>query len=309
VGQPVSADGPVRALVGPTGSGKTELALAAAERLGAEIVAVDAFTVYAGMDAGTAKPSPDQRIRVPHHMLDVLDPSEEADVAWFQRAARQAVTDVHARGRPALLVGGSGLYFRAVADPLVFPPTDASVRGALLARYRHRAAAAHAQLAAVDPAAAEKIEPDNLRRSVRALEVWQLTGRRFSDYRVAWDDYASVWPQLAVVGVDRPRDELARRLDARVEAMIGAAGDGPLVAECRRLAGRRLSTTASRAIGYAEVFAYLAGDSTLATAIETTKTRTRRYARRQRRWFANDPRLRWVAPSRVSEELAEVSTG
>jgi len=290
----------VLALVGPTASGKSALALQVAARIGAEIVAVDAFTVYRGMDVGTAKPTVADRAAVPHHMVDVLDPDADASVAWFQGAARAAVADVLARGRRALLVGGSGLYFRAVVDDLEFPPTDAGLRAALAARWCDDPAGAHALLAARDPAAAALVDPGNLRRTVRALEVIELTARPFSDWRRAWDRYESRYPGLIVVGVAMARDQLAVRIPARAEAMLA----GGLVEECAALAARPLSATASQAIGYAEVFDHLAGRCTLAQAVERTVTRTRRYATRQARWFAADPRVGWFPPTDIPEVLA-----
>lgn len=287
------------ALVGPTASGKSALAVATAERVGGEIVAVDAFTVYRGMDVGTAKPTPAERARVPHHLVDVLEPEQEASVKWFQEAARAAIEQVRGRRRVPLLVGGSGLYFRAVVDPLEFPPTDPAVRAGLERRWAEDPPAAHAALAAQDPRAAAAIDPGNLRRTVRALEVIALTGRPFSDWRRAWDHYQSVYPDLEVVAVDVERQELARRIDARVDAMFATG----LVEECEALRHRRLSGTARQAIGYAEVLDALDGRSTLAEAAERTKTRTRRYAARQSRWFAADPRVRWRPPSDVPKAL------
>jgi tRNA dimethylallyltransferase len=304
---PAPVPGPVLAIVGATGAGKTAVALAVAEQLGAEVVAVDAFTLYRGMDVGTAKPSPQERARVPHHLVDVLDPWEDASVEWFQQAARRAVADVAARGRLPLLVGGSGLYLRAVVDALEFPPTDPAVRARIEAEVNGDAATAHARLAAVDPGAAARIDPGNLRRSVRALEVQALTGRPFSDWRRAWDEHRSVYPGLRVVGVDVPRPELRDRIDRRVDAMVA----GGLVAECERLQEVALSATARQAIGYAEVLDHLAGRCTLDEAAERTKVRTRRYAARQVRWFAADPRVEWAAAQeaaaravRTVEELA-----
>ncbi len=291
--------GAVVALVGPTGAGKSGIALQVAEALDAEIVAVDAFTVYRGMDVGTAKPDAAARARVRHHLVDVLEPTESCTVEWFQAAARAAVADVTGRGRTALLVGGSGLYFRAVVDPLEFPPTDASVRARVAGRYAGDPAAAHAALAAADPAAAGAMDPANLRRAVRALEVLELTGRRFSDWRRAWDRWQSIYPQLRVVGVAVEPDELARRLDARVDAMVA----GGLVEECRALARLPLSPTARQAIGYAEVLAAVHGLTTLPEAVARSKARTRRYAARQRRWFARDPRVRWLPPAAIPEAL------
>lgn len=291
--------GPVLALVGPTAAGKSAVALEVAERRGAEIVAVDAFTVYRGMDIGTAKPPASDRAWVPHHMVDVLEPEEECTVEWFQQAARSAIAAVTDRGRTPLLVGGSGLYFRAVVDPLDFPPTDPAVRADVAAEFGGDARAAHAALAAVDPAAAARIDPDNLRRTVRALEVQRLTGRAFSDWRRAWDDHESVYPNLEVVGLDVPREQLRPRIDARVDAMVACG----LLEECARLARRPLSATARQAIGYAEMLDHLAGRSSLADAIERIRVRTRRYAARQLRWFRRDPRVRWGDASAARKVL------
>lgn len=290
---------PVLALVGPTAAGKSRLALEAAERLDAELVAVDAFTVYSGMDVGTAKPGPADRERVPHHMVDVLDPAQECTVQWFQDAARAAIDTVRQRGRVPLLVGGSGLYFRAVVDPLEFPPTDPAVRAEVEAQYAGEPEAAHAALAAVDPEAAARIDPSNLRRTVRALEVIRLTGERFSAWRQAWDEFHSIYSNFRVVGVDVDRASLAEAIAQRVDAMLA----GGLVEECRELAQRPLSSTARQAIGYAEVLSHLAGELSLAEAAERIRVRTRRYAARQQRWFAADPRVHWKKPAEALEAL------
>ena len=289
--------------MGPTGAGKSKLGLEAAERLGAELVAVDAFTIYRGMDVGTAKPGPRERRRVPHHCLDLLDAEQDADVAWFQSAARAAIADIWSRGRTPLLVGGSGLYFRAVVDPLELPPTDPGVRADVHRRHGGDPASAHAALQAVDPQAAALIDPGNLRRSIRALEVHALTGRRFSDYRTTWDAYDSIYPRLRVVGVERSREELTERIAARTQAML----EGGLIEECRALLGRSLSVTARAAIGYAEVMTHLAGRCTLEEAAERIRVRTRRYAVRQQRWFAADPRVRWTPPAGVVDAIVSAA--
>lgn len=264
-----------------------------------EIVAVDAFTVYRGMDVGTAKPAPHERAGVRHHLIDVLDPWQDCSVEWFQRAARTAINEVLERGATPLLVGGSGLYFRAVVDPLEFPPTDPAVRAALTRHYGEDPAAAHAALVAVDPAAAARMDPGNVRRAVRALEVVQLTGRPFSGWRQAWDRWEPLYAGLRVIGMQVARPLLATRLDARVDAMV----DAGLVAECRTLARRPLSVTARQAIGYAEILDHLEGSCTLADAVARSKQRTRRYAARQQRWFAGDPRVRWETPPNAREVL------
>lgn len=296
----MTSDGPVVALVGPTAAGKSRLAESAAGRIDAEIVAVDAFTVYRGMDVGTAKPSPTERARVPHHMIDVLDPAQECTVGWFQRAARQAIADVHSRGRTALLVGGSGLYFRAVVDPLEFPPTDPAVRREVERRFPDPSAA-HDTLRVIDRSSAERIDPGNLRRIVRAIEVYELTGRPFSEWRRGWEGYRSVYDELTVVGVDMDRTVLADRIAERVARMLA----GGLVEEARALRGRPLSTTARQAIGYTEMWRYLDGLITLDDAAEEIRSRTRRYAVRQQRWFLGDPRVRWETPADVLDALID----
>lgn len=283
-------DRPVRAIVGPTGAGKSALAMQVArDDRAAEIVAIDAFTVYRGMDVGTAKPSPQDRADVRHHMVDVLDPDKAVDVKWFQVEARAAISDIHARGRRALLVGGSGLYFRAVVDDLRFPPTDPAVRQQLHDRWADDPQAAHDHLAAIDPAAAGKIEPDNLRRTVRALEVIEVTGEAFSSFRDAWDDYTSIYPDLEVIYVEPAAADLRDAIVARSRAMVDADLLGE-AAELRRRFPGGLSHTAAQAIGYAEAFAVLDGQAEAADLADAIAQRTWAYARRQRSWFRRDPR-------------------
>lgn len=283
--------GRVLALLGPTASGKSSLALeVAAVRNGVgratEIVAVDAFTVYRGMDVGTAKPDLVTRERVRHHLVDVLDPAEELTVVRFRDLAREAIADVHARGATALLVGGSGLYWRSVVDDLAFPPTDPEVRARIEARHAGAPAAAHAALLAVDPRAATEIGERNLRRLVRALEVVEITGRRFSEWDDAWRRYQSVYEDLEVALLDPPTEELRAAIDLRAHAMLA---DG-LLDEVARLRQQPRSRTASAAIGYAEAEAVLDGRLAEGELARAIADRTWRYARRQRSWFRADPR-------------------
>lgn len=285
--------GPVHAIVGPTGSGKSRVAMERATRdhAGMEIVAIDAFTIYRGMDIGTAKPTPEDRAAVPHHMVDVLDPDQDVTVAWFQRRAREAIAGIHARGDTALLVGGSGLYFRAVVDDLRFPPTDPDVRSALEDRWRSDPVAGHAHLDSLDPAAATKIEPDNLRRTVRALEVIELTGQLFSSFAAAWEDHRSIYADLQVTYLEPDADDLRATIRKRADAMV----DAGLVEEAASLRQRfpdGLSTTARQAIGYGEAFAVLDGQDPREGLAERIWRRTWTYARRQRSWFRRDPRCR-----------------
>lgn len=280
------------AVVGPTASGKSAVAMAvAAARAVAvaptELVAVDAFTVYRGMDIGTAKPSEAERAAVPHHLVDVLAPDEELSVAAFRDRAREAIAAIQARGATPLLVGGSGLYFRAVVDPLRFPPTDPAVRARIEDRWRDDPAGAHAHLDALDPDAAARIGPGNLRRTVRALEVLELTGTPFSRFDDGYDHYTSIYPDLKVVLLDPPTEVLRDRINDRAERMVA---DG-LVDELSRLrAAGSLSRTAAQAIGYAEAAAVLDGIEPADGLAARIARRTWRYARRQRGWFRADPR-------------------
>jgi len=300
-----ASDGRVLALLGPTASGKSTLAVAVAEaRLArgraTEIVAVDAFTVYRGMDVGTAKPDAATRARIPHHLVDVLDPSEHLSVVRFRDLARNAIAEVHARGATALLVGGSGLYWRAVVDDLAFPPTDPEVRRDVEARHGGDAVVAHAALEAVDPVAAADIGPGDLRRLVRALEVVELTGRRFSDWDDAWRRYDGVYRDLDVALLDPPTPELRAAIDARARAMV----DAGLLAEARRLRSVPRSRTASVAIGYAEAEAVLDGGLPVEELARAVADRTWRYARRQRTWFRADPRCVATRPAEVLSRWA-----
>lgn len=280
------------AIVGPTASGKSTAALeVAAARSAAghltELVAVDAFTVYRGMDIGTAKPTAAERAQVPHHLVDVLDPGDDLTVAAFRDLARAAIEAIQDRGATPLLVGGSGLYFRAVVDPLRFPPTDAEVRARIEARWRHDPAAAHTHLDELDPAAAARIDPGNLRRTVRALEVLELTGTPFSRFDDGYERYVSIYPDLEVVLLDPPSEVLRQRIWSRAHRMVA---EGLLDELARlRVAGPR-SRTASQAIGYAEAAAVLDGREPADGLADRIARRTWRYARRQRSWFRADPR-------------------
>lgn len=283
-------DEPVLAIVGPTASGKSTVALHVARHRPepVEIVAVDAFTIYRGMDIGTAKPSAEERAEVPHHMVDVLDPWEDVTVAWFQQHARAAIAEIAGRGVTPLLVGGSGLYFRAVVDDLRFPPTDPDVRARIEEAWLDRPRAAWTHLQDVDPDAASRIDPGNLRRTVRALEVLELTGERFSAFRAAWDAFDARYPGLEVAYVEPPTDVLRRHIEARAAAMVEAG----LLDEVSALAAgsQPLSTTARQAIGYQEALAVLAGELAEDELADAIAQRTWSYARRQRSWFRKDPR-------------------
>ena len=282
------------ALVGPTASGKSELALAVARTLGdVEIVSVDSMQVYRCLDIGTAKPGGAARASVPHHLVDVAEPEEDWSVVRFQHEARTAVADIEGRGRRALLVGGTGLYVQAVIDDLRFPGEDPDVRAELEAWTAEPGglAAAYAELEAADPVAANRIDPHNTRRIVRALEVIRLTGQPFSSVGPGVAVFGPTAFPVRLAGVWLPREVLARRIDTRVSAMRSAG----LIDEVSALRGR-FSRTARQAIGYKELLDVLESDSgsDLDEAFALTARRTRSFARRQRMWFRRDPRITWL---------------
>jgi len=283
----------VIAVVGPTATGKTALSLALAHALDGEVVNADSMQLYRGMDVGTAKLRPDEREGVAHHVLDIWDVTQPASVAEYQRLARAAIDDVSARGRVALLVGGSGLYVRAVLEEFEFPGTDPDLRADLEADLAaHGPAALHARLRDRDPVAAARILPTNGRRIVRALEVIAITGGPFTaELPDPTPHYDAVQ-----IGVDRDTADLDERIEQRVDAMWGAG----LVAEVAALAGHGLRTgrTASRALGYQQVLQHLDGQCTEAEARAETVRATRRFVRRQRSWFRRDPSVRWLDAAR-----------
>jgi tRNA dimethylallyltransferase len=295
------------ALVGPTASGKSALALAIARAAGdVEIVSLDSMQVYRGLDIGTAKPTRAERAEIVHHLVDVADPSEEWSVRRTQDAARPVLAEIEARGRRAVLVGGTGLYVRAVVDDLEIPPTDRSVRDDLDRAVDDDAglALAYERLVALDPAAAARMERGNRRRIVRALEVIELTGRRFSSFGPGIDDYPVPAISVTMLGLQFEPAALADRIERRFAHM---RRDG-LLAEVQALAARpgerSLSRTAREAIGYRELFAYLAGEiATLDSAFDAAVRRTRRFARRQRAWFGRDPRVQWLDGARPRADL------
>jgi tRNA dimethylallyltransferase len=280
----------VIAIVGPTAAGKSDLALQVAHAVGGEIVNADSMQLYVGMDIGTAKLTVAERQGVPHYLLDVWDVRRTANVAEYQRLARDAIAGIQRRGRVPVLAGGSGLYVRAALDPLEFPGTDPALRARLEAELAERGPAAlHERLAGLDPAAAAAILPSNGRRIVRALEVIEMSGPPFT---AALPEYESVYP-VVQIGLAVERAELDRRIADRTERMFGAG----LVEEVTGLerAGLRSGKTASRALGYAQVLRFLGGQCTLAEARAETILATRRFARRQEAWFRRDPRVTWLA--------------
>ncbi len=282
-------------LTGPTASGKSALALEWAERFGAEIVAVDSMTLYRGMNIGTAKPTVDDRQRVPHHLIDVLDPWEAASVSWWLEQATARCRDIESRGRKALFVGGTPLYLKAMLCGLFQgPPADAELRR----RLEQEAAtlgrqALHDRLTRCDPTTAARLHVNDMRRVVRALEVHELTGRPISAWQQQWSatDKAT-GPTIWCLEV--PRAALYERIDRRVEAMFAAG----LVEEAQSL--RRLSSPlspeAAQALGYKEVFAHLDGQASLNDTIRTVQARTRQFAKRQMTWFRSLP-VQWLKPT------------
>jgi tRNA dimethylallyltransferase len=278
--------GPVIAVVGPTGTGKSDLAVELALKLDGEVVNTDSMQFYRGMDIGTAKLPVEERRGVPHHLLDVLDVKDEASVSAFQGAARAVIAGIHARGKRAILAGGSGLYVRATLDVLEFPGTDPAVRARLESEAETEGIGPLARrLAGLDPESASRLK--DARRIIRALEVQELTGKPFSAY-MPRREY--VQPAIQI-GLDVDRAALHERLAARVRRMVEAG----LLAEVSRLdaQGLREGKTASRALGYSQFLRVLDGEATVESASEQTIVATRQFARRQVTWFRADPRVHW----------------
>ncbi|MDQ0380012.1 tRNA (adenosine(37)-N6)-dimethylallyltransferase MiaA [Amycolatopsis thermophila] len=292
------------AVVGPTATGKSALAITIALAVGGEVVNADALQLYRGMDIGTAKVTEEERRGVPHHLLDVLEVTETASVAAYQRDARAVIERLLAEGKVPVLTGGSGLYVQAVLDDLRFPGTDPAVRARLESEAAEVGAAAlHHRLTTLDPVAAAAILPTNTRRIVRALEVIEITGQPFS---ANMPEPGPARYGTVMVGIDRDTEDLDRRVELRVDRMFAAG----LVDEVKSLVGRGLreGKTASRALGYQQVLAELDGDGDFAAAAEATKQATRRFVRRQRSWFRRDARIRWFdgADLDVAERVLSV---
>jgi len=278
-------------VAGPTAVGKSDIALLLAERLEGEIIAVDSMQVYRGLDVGTAKPSGRERARVPHHLIDVVDLSERFDAARFVRLAQQAVAEIQARGRTPIFCGGTGLYLKAFLEGLAeAPPADAGLRAVLSATPLQELLR---ELAERDPATYARIDRQNLRRVVRAIEVIRLTGKPFSQQQVAWSKDAARTPGGArLFGLSRPASDLRQRIDARVDEMFRRG----LVSETTDLLERGLASnpTALQALGYRQVVEYLRGVRSMPQTIELVKIRTRQLAKRQMTWFRRQMRLTWL---------------
>lgn len=280
-------------ICGATATGKSDLAVSLAKEIGAEIVNADSMQIYKGMDIGTAKLSPDERGGVTHHLLDVLNVTQDATVAWYQELARAAVSDIHSRGNDAIIVGGTGLYIKSILDDLNFPDTDAAVRRKLTEEAKEFGIVQLFQrLEQLDPAAAAAIDHQNERRVIRALEVIEITGKPFTANLPRED--SSLYPDALQFGLVMDRTELGARVEARVDQMWRKG----FVEEVDRLIEEGITgaTTARRALGYAQIIAMRNGEITESVAIEETKRATRQYVRRQETWFSRDARINWISP-------------
>lgn len=284
-------------IIGPTASGKSSLALEVASAVEAEIVSADAMAVYRGMDIGTAKPTPQEQARVPHHLVDVAEPADDYTVSLFKEQVDAALADIKGRGHPAVLVGGTGLYVRAIVDNLTLPGRFPAAAAEVEAE-RNTEALWH-RLLALDPVAAEKMEPTNRRRIVRALEVCLGSGQPFSSFGPGLESYPNV--PFVQVGIEIERDVMDERINARYDQQMAAG----FLDEVARVRSGPMGRTASQALGYRELMAHLNGDIDLATALDEAKTRTRRFARRQQRWFRRDPRITWF-PHDVEDLASQV---
>jgi tRNA dimethylallyltransferase len=279
-------------ICGATATGKSDIAIDVAQELGAEIINADSMQLYRGMDIGTAKLPEAERGGIPHHLLDVLDVNQDSTVAWYQEQARAVITEIHGRGKDAVIVGGTGLYIKAILDDLNFPDTDPAVRAKLEAEVEEFGAAAlFARLEELDPAAALAIDRANTRRIIRALEVIEITGQPFTANLPRED--SSRYPDALQFGLVMDREHLRERIDLRVDRMW----DAGFVDEVDRLitSGIREGVTAQRALGYAQIIAMRDGTMTESEAKEDTKRASRQYARRQETWFSRDGRIQWVA--------------
>jgi tRNA dimethylallyltransferase len=281
-------------ICGATATGKSDLAVTLAQEINAEIINADSMQLYKGMDIGTAKITVEERKGIPHHLMDLLDVIQDANVAWYQEHARAAITEIHARGRNVIVVGGTGLYIKAILDELNFPDTDPVVRAELELEFATKGIAPlFERLEKLDPAAALAIDKANSRRVIRALEVIKITGKPFTANLPR--EESSRYPYAQQFGLVMDRDALSERISNRVERMW----EQGLVAEAEKLllAGITQGVTAQRALGYAQVIAQIEGKVTEEEAKEETKRATRQYARRQETWFSRDERITWISPT------------
>jgi tRNA dimethylallyltransferase len=281
-------------ICGATATGKSDLAVTLAQEIDAEIINADSMQVYKGMDIGTAKITIEERKGIAHHLMDLLDVTQDANVAWYQENARAAISEIHARGKNVIIVGGTGLYIKAILDELNFPDTDPVVRAALELEFATQGIGPlFERLEKLDPAAALAIDKANSRRVIRALEVIKITGKPFTANLPR--EESSRYPHAQQFGLVMDRDLLSERISNRVDRMW----EKGLVAEVEKLmvAGITQGVTAQRALGYAQVIAQIEGKVTEEEAQEETKRATRQYARRQETWFSRDERITWISPS------------
>jgi tRNA dimethylallyltransferase len=280
-------------ICGATATGKSDLAVALAHEIDGEVINADSMQLYKGMDIGTAKISLEERQGIPHHLMDLLDVTEDANVAWYQEKAREKIGEIHSRNKSAIIVGGTGLYIKAILDDLNFPDTDPVVRAELELEYAKKGIGPlFERLEKLDPAAALAIDKENSRRVIRALEVIKITGKPFTANLPRKE--STRYPEALQFGLVMDRELLGEKISARVERMWQ---DG-FVAEVESLmqSGITRGTTAQKALGYSQVIAFKEGKISEDEAIEETKRATRQYARRQETWFSRDERIIWISP-------------
>jgi len=286
-------------ICGATATGKSDIAIEVAQAIDAEIINADSMQLYRGMDIGTAKLPEGERGGIPHHLLDILEVNQDSTVAWYQEIARSAITEIHSRGKDAVIVGGTGLYIKAILDDLNFPDTNPEVRAKLEAEAEEFGSASlFTRLEELDPAAALAIDRANTRRIIRALEVIEITGLPFTANLPRED--SSRYPDAMQFGLVMDREHLRERIDLRVDRMWNEG----FVAEVDRLIaqGIREGATAQRALGYAQIIAMRDGTMSEEEAKEDTKRASRQYARRQETWFSRDARIQWVAQHQLRLE-------
>lgn len=294
---------PILVIVGPTAVGKTKLSIRVAQLVDGEIISADSMQVYRNMDIGTAKPTVEERQGVPHHLIDIVPPSRDFTVAEYQELAEKVIADINARGKVPILTGGTGLYIRAVIDGFDFPGSeDLDLRKKLAAYAKeHGREALHARLAEVDPSTAQRLHPNDLRRVIRAMEVYHLTGIPLSQHLARQENRIQRHPAI-MFGLTRDRHKLYERCDQRVDQMLK---DG-LLDEVKQLLdlGFDPRSTSLQAIGYKELIGYLQGEYDFDEAVRLLKRNTRRYAKRQFTWFRRDPRIRWINLDELTWEEA-----
>ena len=279
-------------LAGATATGKSSLSVELAQAIDAEIINADSMQVYRGMDIGTAKITLEERQGISHHMLDVLDVNQDSNVAWYQSGAREVIDEIHSRGKSVVMVGGTGLYIKAVIDELNFPDTDPMVRHTLNKEAEDLGIdAMFARLEKLDPAAAIAIDRANLRRIISALEVIEITGKPFTANLPREESIR--YPEARQFGLVMDRELLSERIDQRVNTMF----ENGFVEEVQKLMSSGLleGRTAQRALGYSQIVSHLQGETSLDAAVEETKRATRQYARRQETWFSRDVRIKWIS--------------